>query len=88
MNHLFGEIKEGIDKLKRRLNERCGGESESSVHKSKRERKKNRSREKKWRLRLQTTAMTAVIIILMMMSMGSIFQQPTSERRSGGPRRI
>lgn len=28
VNHLFGEIKEKIDKLKKRLNERCEEESE------------------------------------------------------------
>lgn len=30
MNHLFGEIKEGKDKLKETLNERCSEENESS----------------------------------------------------------
>lgn len=45
MNHLFGEIKERIDKLKKTLNERCSEENESSVRKSTQEKESARRKE-------------------------------------------
>lgn len=58
VNHLFGEIKEGIQQFKKRLNERCGEENESSVHKSMQGRGSAIKKKGEWRNKTAVDRMT------------------------------
>lgn len=79
LNHLFGEIKERIDELRKRLNERCEEEPEQPVQEE--------GKQSCYRRDDTASTMTALIIPAMM-SMRSIFHWLPSGWRSGTPRWI